>query len=88
MSESIVRQMEEEGCDYPTEGGEKNHRDVEPRHDKEIHDAVLKDRSHQPVHARLAVVRLELQDEDDKANEGNKVYRNVSFLGRLRDRRQ
>ena len=57
----------------PCEESEKDHRDVEPGHDEEVEDAVLKDRSHQPVHAGLAVVSLEPEDEEDDADDGDEV---------------
>ena len=56
---------------YPGEDGEKYHRDVEPRHNEEIENAVLEHRPHQLCHARLAVVGIESQDEDDEADESN-----------------
>lgn len=62
---------------------------MEPHHDEEIENAVLKDRSHQPIHTRLPVVSFELQYEDDNGKEGNQVCKDVRFLGiceRVRNR--
>lgn len=53
---------------------------MEHCHDEEIKNAVLKDRSHQPGHARLTTVSFEFKDEDDDAGESNKIYKGVSFL--------
>ena len=53
---------------------------MEPHHDEEVEASVFEDRSHQPGHAGLTVVGFQLEDEDDDANEGNKVYLDVRFL--------
>lgn len=67
-------------CSYPGEESAKHHCDVKRSHDEEIQDAILENRSHQPRHARLAVVGFELEDEDDNANQGNQVCDNVRLL--------
>ena len=53
---------------------------MEPRHNEEIKNAVLKDRSHQPGHTRLTTVSFEFKDEHDNTGESNEVYKGVSFL--------
>ena len=53
---------------------------MEHHHNEEIEDAVLKDRPHQSGHTRLASVRFELGHEDDKADEGDNVCKNIRFL--------
>ena len=50
---------------------------MEACHDEEVEDAVLEDCSHQPGHARLAVVGPVFQHEDDDANDGNKIYKDM-----------
>ena len=60
--------------------GKEQHCDVEPRHDEEIKNAILKKGSHQAGHARLALISLELEDEDNKANKGNNICNDVRFL--------
>jgi len=52
---------------------------VESHHDEEVEGSVSEDRSHQPGHPGLAVISFQLEDEDDDANEGNKVYLEVRF---------
>ena len=54
---------------------------MEHRHDEKIENAVLKNSSHQAGHARLASLSLELEDEDNEANESNDVCGDVRFLG-------
>lgn len=53
---------------------------MEPHHDEEIENAILENRSHQSGHARLAVLSFEFRDEDDDANEGNKVCTHVRWF--------
>lgn len=60
--------------------GKEQHCDVEPRHDEEIKNAILKKGSHQAGHARLALISLELEDEDNKANEGKDVCGGIKLL--------
>lgn len=53
---------------------------MEHHHNEEIEDAVLKNRPHQSGHTRLASVRFEFGHEDDKADEGDNVCKNIRFL--------
>ena len=69
-----------ERCNYPVRERADQHCDVERRHDEEIENAVLENGSHQAGHARLAPISLELEDEDDEANESNDVCEDVRFL--------
>jgi len=64
---------------HPTEDSRNRHRDVKRRHDEEVENAVLENRSQQPGHAGLTVVRFELEDEGDNANKGDKVCWNIRF---------
>ena len=66
---------------YPAGDGENRHRNVEHRHDEEIENAILENRSQQPGHAGLAVVNFELVDKGDNAEEGDKICWGVRFLG-------
>ena len=70
----IFRRVERERS-YPSKESEKYHRDVERRHDEEIENTVLENRSHQPVHVRPAVTSFELKNKKDHANKSNEVYR-------------
>ena len=68
---------EGERFNYPPQGSEKHHRSVERGHDEKIENAILENCLHQPGHSGLAMVSFKLEDEDDDANEGDKVCRVV-----------
>jgi hypothetical protein len=46
---------------------------MERSHDKEVQDAILENRSHQPSHFRLAQLCFVLEDEANDANEGDQI---------------
>lgn len=52
---------------------------MERSHDGEIQDAILKNRSQQPSHTRLAVLSFEPEGEGNDANEGNQICEDVRF---------
>ena len=53
---------------------------MERRHDKEVEDSILKNRPHDPCHARLTLFCFELEDEDNEANEGDDICKDIRLM--------